>query len=75
MKKDDKIRALIDAYTELAESKGCSERSTMEALLDIFDPKELTDLGYRGRVIAYLKDYDYEKEINHINKMKASFLA
>ena len=39
MKKDDTIRALIDAYTELAESQSCLERNTMEALLDIFDPK------------------------------------
>ena len=39
VKKDDTIRALIDAYTELAESQSCLERNTMEALLDIFDPK------------------------------------
>ena len=63
MKKDDQIRALIDAYTELAESQSCSERSAMEALLDIFELKELVQLGYRERVIAYLKDYGYEKEI------------
>ena len=57
MKKEDQIRALIDAYTELAEVKGCSERSTMEALLDIFDSEELIELGYAERVHAYLKEY------------------
>ena len=66
MKKDDKIRALIDAYTELAESQSCSERSTMEALLDIFEPKELAELGYRERVIAYLKEYGCDDDVKNI---------
>ena len=56
MKKNDQLRAVIDAYTELAESQSLSERCTMEDLLDIFDAKELADLGYQDRVIAYLKE-------------------
>ena len=68
MKKNDQIRALIDAYTELAESQSFSERSTMEALLDIFDSKELADLGYRERVIAYLEEYGCKEEIEEIAK-------
>ena len=47
MKKNDQIRAMINAYTELAESQNISERSTMEALMDIFDPNELAELGYQ----------------------------
>ena len=46
MKKNDQIRALIDAFSQLAENTAHSERSTMEALLDIFDPGELAELGY-----------------------------
>ena len=52
MKKNDQIRALIDAFSQLAENTAHSERSTMEALLDIFDPGELAQLGYRERVIS-----------------------
>ncbi len=66
MKKNDQIRAMINAYTELAESQSLSERSTMEALLDIFDPNELAELGYQKRVIAYLREYGCEEELNSI---------
>ena len=66
MKKNDQIRAMINAYTELAESHSLSERSTMEALLDIFDPNELAELGYQERVIAYLREYGCEEEVNSI---------
>ena len=68
MKKDDQIRAVIDAYTELAESQSCSERSTMEALLDIFEPKELAELGYRERVTAYLKEYGCDEDVKNITQ-------
>ena len=68
MKKDDQIRAVIDAYTELAESQSCSERSTMEALLDIFEPKELAELGYRERVTAYLKEYGCGEDVKNITQ-------
>ena len=66
MKKNDQIRTLIDAYTELAERQNYSERSTMEALLDIFYPKELVELGYRERVIAYLKEYGCDDDLAEI---------
>ncbi len=66
MKKNDQIRAMINVYTELAESQSLSERSTMEALLDIFDPNELAELGYQKRVIAYLREYGCEEELNSI---------
>ena len=62
MKKNDQIRALIDAYTELAECSGCSERSTMLALFDIFDSDELVELGYGERVKAYDKEYGNDEE-------------
>jgi len=66
MKKNDQIRAMINAYTELAESQNISERSTMEALMDIFDPNELAELGYQERIIAYLREYGCEEEVNSI---------
>ena len=53
MKTNDKIRALIDAYTELAMNEGYSEISIMLALFDIFNPKELIELGYEERVSAF----------------------
>lgn len=57
---------MINAYTELAESQSLSERSTMEALLDIFNPNELAELGYQERVIAFLREYGCEEELNSI---------
>ena len=66
MKKNDQIRALIDAYTELAKRHNYSERSTIEALMDIFEPKELAELGYRERVIAYLKEYGCDDDVKNI---------
>ena len=68
MKKNDQIRALIDAYTELAERHNYSERSTIEALLDIFEPKELAELGYRERVTAYLKEYGCGEDVKTITQ-------
>lgn len=68
MKKNDQLRAMIDAYTELAESQSLSERCIMKDLLDIFDTKELADLGYRERVIVYLQEYGCDEEIEEITK-------
>ena len=34
-----------------------TEREVMETLLDVFEPEELTELGYGDRVNAYLKEY------------------
>ena len=64
MKKNDQIRALIDAYTELAEYTCSSERGTMESLLDIFDAKELIELGYEARVRAYFDEYGAGDELD-----------
>lgn len=68
MKTNYKLRALIDAFTDLAESTGCSERGLMESLLDIFDPEELLELGYGGRVKAYLEEYGAEGEWNAVSR-------
>ena len=34
-----------------------SERDVMETLLEVFEPKELEQLGYDDRVDAYLKEF------------------
>ncbi|HRU99590.1 MAG TPA: hypothetical protein P5092_19455 [Ruminococcus sp.] len=34
-----------------------SERDVMETLLEVFEPKELEQLGYGDRVDAYLKEF------------------
>ena len=34
-----------------------SERDVMETLLEVFEPKELEQLGYGDRVNAYLEEY------------------
>lgn len=34
-----------------------SERDVMETLLEVFEPEELTEMGYGDRVNAYLKEY------------------
>lgn len=34
-----------------------TEREVMETLLDVFEPKELEQLGYGDRVDAYLEEY------------------
>ena len=62
MTSTDKIKALINALTDVAECNGCSERGTMETLFDIFDPEELVELGYGDRVKAYINEYGSEGE-------------
>ena len=54
---DKKHKALIDRITDQAEWRGCSERGTMETLLEIFNPEELVRLGCSERVKAYLEEY------------------
>ena len=34
-----------------------SERDVMETLLEVFEPQELTEMGYADQVNAYLKEY------------------
>lgn len=62
----EKLKALVNAYTELAECTGCSERSTMEALLGILDPEEMVELGFTERVKAYFDEYGAEGEWEQI---------
>ena len=76
VKKNDQIRALVNAFTDLADNVCHSERATMEALLDIFDPEELSELGYADRVKAYLKEYgcDEDDEDNTLEALKRKIL-
>ena len=64
----DKLKALVDAYTELAENNGCSEAGTMEALLGILDPEEMVELGYSERVKAYFDEYGADGEWEEISR-------
>ena len=57
MRIKETVCALIDAYSTLAENCACSERGTMETLLDIFEPEVLDSLGYGDRVRAYFQEY------------------
>ncbi len=63
MSTNEKLCALIDVFTEVAENHGCSERGTMESLLDIFEPEELIALGYEERVKAYFDEYGAGDEL------------
>ena len=69
-----KLKALVDAYMELAECNACSERSTIEALMDILGPEDLVELGYSGRVKAYFDEYgadgEWEEICRNIHKEK-----
>ena len=57
LKKNDQVRALIHAFSSLAENTGASDRFTLETLLEIFEPKELVEMGYADRVRAYENEY------------------
>ena len=46
MRKTEQIRALIDAYIELAQNHGYRSQQILDALTDIFEEDELIDLGY-----------------------------
>ena len=58
----EKIKALVEMIADLSEVGLWSERTVMEALLEVFEPEELTELGYGDRVDAYLKEYGGEEE-------------
>ena len=53
----EQIRALTAVIANLSETGMWSERTVMETLLEIFEPEELTELGYGDRVDAYLKEF------------------
>ena len=58
----EKIKALVEMIADLSKVGLWSERTVMEALLEVFEPEELTELGYGDRVNAYLKEYGGEEE-------------
>lgn len=62
MEQKEKLKALLEAYMELAECCGSPSRGTMESLLGIFGPEELMELGFREQVLEYLEEYGSEEE-------------
>ena len=61
-----RYKALIDTICDQAEWSGCSQRRTIESLLDIFEPEELVRLGYGDRVKGYVEEYGAEGEWGEI---------
>ena len=53
----EQLKALTAMIAELSVTGVWSERDVMEALLSVFTPQELEQLGYGDRVDAYLKEY------------------
>lgn len=71
----EKHRALIDSITGQAEWSGCSERGTMESLMEIFEPEELVELGYGDRVKAYFEEYGGDGDWEEISRKAAEHEA
>lgn len=51
------LEMLTAVIANLSETGVWSERTVMETLLEVFEPQELTEMGYGDRVDAYLKEY------------------
>ena len=51
------LEMLTAVIANLHESGAWTERDVMETLLEVFEPQELTEMGYGNRVSAYLKEY------------------
>ena len=51
------LEMLVAVIANLPESGAWTERDVMETLLEVFEPQELTEMGYGDRVSAYLKEY------------------
>ena len=51
------LEMLTAVIANLPESGVWTERDVMETLLEVFEPQELTEMGYADRVNAYLKEY------------------
>ena len=51
------LEMLAAVIANLPESGAWTERDVMETLLEVFEPQELTEMGYGDRVSAYLKEY------------------
>ena len=58
----EQVRCLTAIIANLSETGVWSEHTVMETLLDVFEPQELTELGYGERVDAYLKEYGERRE-------------
>ena len=63
-----KYKGLVDEIIGQAEWSGCSDRSTMEVLLEHFEPEELVRLGCGERVKSYLEEYGGEGEWDEVNQ-------
>ncbi|HQM02533.1 MAG TPA: hypothetical protein PLH98_18625 [Ruminococcus flavefaciens] len=53
----EQLEMLTAVIANLSESGAWTERDVMETLLEVFEPQELTEMGYGDRVSAYLKEY------------------
>ena len=53
----EQLKALAAMIADLSVTGVWTERDVMEALLSVFTPQELAELGYGDRVTAYLKEY------------------
>ncbi len=53
----EQLKALAAMIANLSVTGVWTERDVMEALLSVFTPQELAELGYGDRVDAYLKEY------------------
>ena len=57
MDKYAQLEMLTAVIANLSETGAWTERDVMETLLEVFEPEELTELGYGDRVDAYLKEF------------------
>ena len=57
MNNNEKVKALLAIIPNLSETGVWSERTVMETLLDVFEPQELSELGYGEQVKAYMDEY------------------
>lgn len=53
----EQVRCLTAIIANFATDGLLTERIAMEALMEVFEPEELTELGYGDRVNAYLEEY------------------
>lgn len=53
----EQLKALAAMIADLSVTGVWTERDVMGALLSVFTPQELEQLGYSDRVNAYLEEY------------------
>ncbi len=56
MKASEQLSALIDAYIELAQNHNYNDSQIIDSLTDIFDEKDLVELGFGDFVFNYFHD-------------------